>query len=159
VQRERAIEVADIEGAGRRPATGGDKEVAVGLFDRFAVGVDGDGAGVRVDSGHLVATPEVDPAVVGLGWRQRQQVAQLLDAALDEVGHPTVGIREPPALLEDDDLSVGVDAAALAGGTQAGGVGSDDDKRITLHARWLAGGDKRITPLCIAAVTDTAGSQ
>jgi len=48
------------------------------------------------------------------------------------------------ALLEDDDLMVGVRSLALARGTQPGGVTADDDERC--HGRRVEGNGVKDTP-------------
>ena len=70
VECERAVEFSHVEGAGRCPAAGRNEEGRVRLFDALAalVALDVDDPFVGVDGGHLVAAPEVDPALVGLGW-------------------------------------------------------------------------------------------
>jgi hypothetical protein len=134
VEFERAVQLESIDGVGQCVRPGREQEVVVVLLERPVRPGDGDGPRVGVDRGDLVLAPEVDAPLRGLLGREREQVGQAVDLALHVVGRPAVGVGYPAALLEDDDLAVGVLAQALARGTQPRGVTADDDKPLR-HAR------------------------
>jgi hypothetical protein len=88
--------------------------------DRPVLGVDGD---------DLVSGPQVDiPLLAELLGRHGDETLYVLDLPLDVVGEPAGAVRDPLALLEDDDVQVGVVALSLAGGRHTGGVAADDNE-------------------------------
>src|SRR5690606_1121074 len=62
-------------------------------------------------------------------------VVDVAHRAPDQVGDAAGRVAGPPALLEHDDLAVGLPAAHLHGGAHSGGVTTDDDKAIGHGAR------------------------
>jgi hypothetical protein len=148
VDGERAVEAEPLDGVGQRPRTGRDEQVTVRLLEALARPVlDRHRLRVGVDADHLVAPVQVDAALGDVLGRQRQQVLQRVDLALDEVRFATVGVGDPLALLVDDHLAVGGLAFALARGAQAGRVSTDDDERVR-HTYRITARHQRLDLTC-----------
>ena len=71
----------------------------------------------------LVPQPDVDAVLVAeLRGRTGDEVVERRDVAGDQVRDAAGGVARPRALLERDDLEVGLTASGLHGGRHAGGV-------------------------------------
>jgi hypothetical protein len=130
MQGEHTPGVHAVEGSGQGVCPGSDQQVAVGLFGSSGSGLDRDRPCLRIDGDDCPSPPQVDTTVGNLRRGQREKIAEVLDVTFHVVRRSTVGIRDPLALFEDDDVSFGRFPFALARGAQSGRVTTDDDEWV-----------------------------
>ncbi len=86
-------------------------------------------AGLEVDRSHLVLHADVDALLVAeLLGRASHQVVEVRHVTADEVRNPACGVARPVALLERNDVEVGVAAPRLRSRRHAACVPADHDQ-------------------------------
>ena len=146
-QAEDVIQAGALDGRHDGPTAHGQDQLVVRqrlpgarveLDDLHGLGGAIDARGARIEQGADALDRTEEVGVTRHADGSRREVAQLGDLALDVVGQPAAGVREYAALLDDGDLSLGVQPACPGGRFAATCHTADDNDLARIaHGAYL----------------------